>query len=303
MYNPHGDVQGLTNANGSLTKDYDYDAFGNEIGKVDSDTNPWRYCGEYFDEETDNIYLRNRYYVPNIGRFSSMDTHWNIYNMVYGDNPKFYECPNCFEGKHIKRFIPDKNAVCQANNLYAYSMNNPCNYKDDSGFFTVGTGVEVAAALGFRINFDGQLVVDDDGNVGILYGGVVGGGLPAWGASGTTTVTNADAIYDLEGMGMEVGGSVNLVVVPLSAGVDGMIGKAKDGTTVYGATISVGAKASLPVEEHGVVTNTKVVGLNLSEKAREITKKIIKYIGESNWRKLCSAQGEVEKNYEPKKDK
>ncbi len=64
MYNPHGDVQGLINWAGDLTKNYEYDAFGNEINPDSSDTNPWRYCGEYYDTETDNIYLRNRYYSP-----------------------------------------------------------------------------------------------------------------------------------------------------------------------------------------------------------------------------------------------
>ena len=95
LYNPHGDVQGLTNENGSLTKAYDYDAFGNEIGKVDSDTNPWRYCGEYFDEETDNIYLRNRYYNPATGAFTTEDPvrsggNWYSY---CGGNPVRYIDP------------------------------------------------------------------------------------------------------------------------------------------------------------------------------------------------------------------
>jgi len=89
MYNPHGDVQGLTNTSGSLTKTYEYDAFGNEIDKVDTDTNPWRYCGEYYDVETDNIYLRNRYYSPATGRFINEDSirsggNWYIY---CADNP------------------------------------------------------------------------------------------------------------------------------------------------------------------------------------------------------------------------
>ena len=73
MYNPHGDVQGLINTSGTLTKTYEYDAFGNEIDKDSTDTNPWRYCGEYYDTETEDIYLRNRYYNPSIGRFITED--------------------------------------------------------------------------------------------------------------------------------------------------------------------------------------------------------------------------------------
>ena len=58
---------------GTVTKQYSYDAFGNEMNKVDSDTNPFRYCGEYYDKENDSIYLRARYYKPNTGRFINED--------------------------------------------------------------------------------------------------------------------------------------------------------------------------------------------------------------------------------------
>ena len=38
-----------------------------------ADTNPFRYCAEYFDVETGQIYLRNRYYQPVTGRFTQLD--------------------------------------------------------------------------------------------------------------------------------------------------------------------------------------------------------------------------------------
>ena len=72
-YNGHGDVVQLTNSSGSITKQYGYDAFGVEIGGDDTDTNPFRYCGEYQDLSSSLIYLRNRYYDPSIGRFISED--------------------------------------------------------------------------------------------------------------------------------------------------------------------------------------------------------------------------------------
>ena len=84
LYNAHGDVAGLTNAAGSLTRSYDYDAFGVERGLSSADTNPFRYCGEYYDKETGKIYLRARYYTPKLGRFSTVDpirdgTNWYLY--------------------------------------------------------------------------------------------------------------------------------------------------------------------------------------------------------------------------------
>ena len=87
LYNAHGDVVQLADGSGVVAKDYDYDAFGvqvdsdggmryTDVGDAlfeDTDTNPWRYCGEYFDTETNTIYLRARYYDPVTGRFSSED--------------------------------------------------------------------------------------------------------------------------------------------------------------------------------------------------------------------------------------
>jgi RHS repeat-associated protein len=57
-----------------------------------NDTNPFRYCAEYFDNETGNIYLRNRYYSPNSQRFLTQDpinsgTNW--YSFV-DNNPINY---------------------------------------------------------------------------------------------------------------------------------------------------------------------------------------------------------------------
>ena len=72
-YNAHGDVVQLTNGSGNITKQYSYDAFGVEQNKDVNDTNPFRYCGEYFDGETESIYLRARYYSPVSGRFITED--------------------------------------------------------------------------------------------------------------------------------------------------------------------------------------------------------------------------------------
>ena len=68
---PHGNVI-ATSKNDSILGEYDYTAFGIQIKNTDA-SNPFRYCGEYYDEELDSVYLRNRYYNPSTGRFLTED--------------------------------------------------------------------------------------------------------------------------------------------------------------------------------------------------------------------------------------
>ena len=99
----------LTSSAGVIMWQYDYNCFGNEreIAGQDAelDTNPWRYCGEYFDKETGIIYLRARYYNPVIGRFTQQDS-WAFADPL------------------------DPLSL----NLYIYCGNNPILFIDPSGY-------------------------------------------------------------------------------------------------------------------------------------------------------------------------
>ena len=91
--NYRGDVERVQRgsySNGWYNNRYAYDAFGNYSEETDSPKkNPFRYCGEYTDDETGLVYLRNRYYDPAIGRFITEDPakdglNWYAY---CGNNP------------------------------------------------------------------------------------------------------------------------------------------------------------------------------------------------------------------------
>ena len=75
LYNAHGDVTALTDDVGEVTYNYKYDPYGVEISEpgASESMNPYRYCGEYFDEETGFTYLRAGYYDAKIGWFISED--------------------------------------------------------------------------------------------------------------------------------------------------------------------------------------------------------------------------------------
>ena len=93
--NAHGDVIMLTDGMGNILKTYEYDAFGREWDALDTDNNPFRYCGEYFDKQTETVYLRARYYDSAYGRFTQEDpirsgTNWYSY---CNGNPVMYVDP------------------------------------------------------------------------------------------------------------------------------------------------------------------------------------------------------------------
>ena len=89
ILNEHGDVAQLWGQSGTRKALYEYDAFGNEWKPEKGDENPFRYCGEYYDSSSGTYYLRNRYYNPANGRFTSEDParsglNWYTY---CGNNP------------------------------------------------------------------------------------------------------------------------------------------------------------------------------------------------------------------------
>ncbi|MFQ8688146.1 MAG: RHS repeat domain-containing protein [Lachnospirales bacterium] len=95
VYDSHGSVTSILNNNGSKSKEYEYDAFGNIENETNASTyNPWQYCGEYTDQESGFIYLRNRYYDSEIGRFINEDparSGGNWYSYCSGNPIMFWD--------------------------------------------------------------------------------------------------------------------------------------------------------------------------------------------------------------------
>ena len=77
----------------------------------------FRYCGEYFDKETGTIYLRARYYDPEIGRFITEDSYWGK------DNEPL------------------------SLNLYTYCYSNPINRFDPSGHISQEDAMRISDQL------------------------------------------------------------------------------------------------------------------------------------------------------------
>ena len=116
LYNGHGDVTSLVDANNTKVNTYKYDEYGNVTEETEGVENPYRYAGYYYDKETENYYLQSRYYNPAIQRFISEDT-------VRGD---------------IEEPLTQ--------NLYTYTHNNPLKYIDPNGHFAITAATALTAA-------------------------------------------------------------------------------------------------------------------------------------------------------------
>jgi len=129
----------LTDGSGLGTWNYDYDAFGNERNPDPNDTNPFRYCGQYWDAETETIYLRARNYSPKLGRFTQQDG-WGYANPA------------------------DPLSL----NLYTYCANNPVRFSDPSGLAPVNIE-EYAQAMGATTSIYQK---DGKDHITVTYNGV-----------------------------------------------------------------------------------------------------------------------------------
>jgi RHS repeat-associated protein len=120
-YDGNGNTRFLTDASGTITDTYVYDAFGDLIASTGTTANFYRYSGEQYDPNLGFVYLRARYLNPNSGRLISRD-------LLAGS-----------------RFDP------QSLHRYTYVADNPINKTDPSGLdgdigTTVG-GLGIASGI------------------------------------------------------------------------------------------------------------------------------------------------------------
>lgn len=114
-YDAHGNVAFLTDATGSETDTYTYDAWGNLVGRTGSTFSTRLFVGEELDPDLGLINLRNRYYNEEQGRFLTVDT---------------------FDGGRSRSPL--------SSNRYLYAEADPSNKKDPQGLLA---GPEYAIGL------------------------------------------------------------------------------------------------------------------------------------------------------------
>ena len=126
MYYFHQDHLGgtavITDDNGDLVKDYDYDPYGKTLHEESAaDFEPTQgFTGKEEDKETDLQYFGARYYNSELGRFTQLDPLYlaigtgQVKQITGKDQQEVLQNPQCL-------------------NSYSYTRNNPVNYIDPDG--------------------------------------------------------------------------------------------------------------------------------------------------------------------------
>ena len=116
-----GSTRSLSDVNQTLSQEYNYSPYG-ELLNTDTPKTDYLYSGEQLDQETDNYYLRARYYNPAQARFTSVDP---------------------FEGR-----VYEPNTL----NDYIYAGSNPVMFVDPSGeqYTVASLGLASSISAGLR---------------------------------------------------------------------------------------------------------------------------------------------------------
>lgn len=149
-YDGIGSTIAITDSLGNVVNKYAYDAFGKVLSQTETISNPFKYVGRFgvMDDGNGLLYMRARYYDPEVGRFVSKDP----IGMVGGIN------------------------------MYLYGKNNPINLIDSNGLYTWPYNWQSWAQLILTYGGAGFVVAEASNPVGwiMLAGGVVWGIYDLW---------------------------------------------------------------------------------------------------------------------------
>ncbi|KIM07755.1 MAG: hypothetical protein KU38_10485, partial [Sulfurovum sp. FS08-3] len=121
-----GSTRGLVDGGEKLTDSYSYTPYGELSDHNGTSENSFLYTGEQLDPETENYYLRARYYSPSSSRFLSRDS----YDGTLGD------------------------PITQ--NHYAYGNSNPSMFVDPSGHIGI---MEVQLSMSIQSELKGMQTI------------------------------------------------------------------------------------------------------------------------------------------------
>jgi RHS repeat-associated protein len=245
-----GSTSVTANSSGASTGTIRYFSFGETRSTTGTLTTDKKFTGQRLDA-TGLYYYGARYYDATIGRFISADTYipWSIgYD---GVNASLVVNVIPSMSLYFPGFTSQAPVNSQNLNRYTYVLDNPLKYTDPNGWWTVGVGIAGNAYFAWGVSGCIMIVFDGHGNWGVFVSGGAGG-YAGIGVSGGIQIqfTNADNIFQLEGISVQTGGSIGDVV---SASLE-FVG----GNGYIGGQITVGA-GTPGIEMHGVAEIGKLI--------------------------------------------
>ena len=148
--NIQGDIIKIVSEDGCLAYTYDYDAWGALLSIKDNQghtisgnstslatTNPLRYRGYVYDDETGLYYLQSRYYDPKTGRFLNADVYFDTGSGSSLSTNMFSYCENCplykidTNGKDVLMYQVVSEAYDKPFYAWLLGLNFYCKYYKD----------------------------------------------------------------------------------------------------------------------------------------------------------------------------
>jgi len=225
LYDGKGNVSALIDSTQAVVASYAYDPFGQLMSKSGNLVQPYTFSTKEAQSGTGQYYYGYRFYDSCSGKWTTRDP--------LGERADL--------------------------NLYRMIQNNTVNLIDPLGLWTLAIGGSASGGGGAGASGSVMVVVDGHGNIGITESGGAGGygGVSASGGM-SIQITNADTIYDLEGVSAQTGGSVG---EGISVGAELVTG-----TGYMGININLGFGGGLtPVEMHSFVEYAGVQGRNIKD--------------------------------------
>ncbi len=205
----------LNSATGEIAQRIDYDEFGNVTFDSNPGFQPFGFAGGLYDNQTKLTRFGVRDYNASVGRWTMND-------------------PIRFAGKDP--------------NFYCYVGNNPIIYVDPQGEITFSVGVSGDIQVGpVDINFNAGFAIDDNGNVGVYYGGGLGMGAGAHASGGLSFMgSTAQNICDLAGPfgNLTIGGGAGLDIAGSGFGGNSPDGRVFGGGVIIGAGLGGGSSTT-----------------------------------------------------------
>ena len=291
LFDALGSVVNLTRVDGSIQNRTQYYAWGNIRNEVGESENPFGFTGHEMDEESGLIYMKARFYDPDIGLFLSndpfegtVDTPPSLHKYLYAaGNPIIYVDAN--GNFFILGDIADGLAQLRNNALdAAASLDNTGSARGfnrvAAGFAGVGAGVFGLLEGAVRtVNFAGNLAVEATATVVEAAGGDMGDSFFVKDARNQLdqSVAALEQAYDVitEDPGAVGTAIVNSVVETGKGVIDGDPGAIARATSTLTEIVGGGGAAGAGVKVGAAATKQAMKGVNKAlDKVGETTKKV-----------------------------